>query len=300
MLFLEPFKVPSESGFLRQPNKRVKVIVAGLPRTSTASLKEALETLGIGPCHHLGDPPNQYGRLRLTADLMTTSYAPERRMRLAELFEGCEAILEQPVSTCLPDLLEMYPDAKVILTERSSARLWVESWEDSIAYTRWWSWRYVGYLMPGVKSTSDIYRSWTRISAERFGIPDEVTEELYHAHNAWVKRIVPAERLLVYRAQMGFAPLCNFLGREIPDGGNSLPHSHKTDRWTFQLFHKLAMTCAVISWVIIAWAAWSLWLLLSEREQFSNVVGFFFFFYLLRAMDWLVKGGPEVLSMGLK
>ena len=31
----------------------LKVIGAGFGRTGTRSLKEALETLGLGPCHHM-------------------------------------------------------------------------------------------------------------------------------------------------------------------------------------------------------------------------------------------------------
>lgn len=44
---------------------------------------------------------------------MNTKNVHERREKLAKLFDGFEAVLEQPVSSCLPDLMEMYPDAKV-------------------------------------------------------------------------------------------------------------------------------------------------------------------------------------------
>lgn len=33
----------------------LKVIGAGLGRTGTLSLKAALNELGFGPCHHMGD-----------------------------------------------------------------------------------------------------------------------------------------------------------------------------------------------------------------------------------------------------
>lgn len=242
------------------------MLEAGLPRTGTASLKLALEHLGIGPCHHLADPPNQYDRLRLTADLLNTCDTQLRRRKLAGLFDGCEAILEQPVCACLPDLLGMYPDAKVILTERSSAKLWLESWHGSIGYTRNWSWRYVGYLMPAAVSTNDIYRAWTRISSSRFGIADDVTEELYHAHSAWVKSHVAPENLLEYRVEMGYAPLCKFLGREMPQG-KIFPRSHRSHRGTFQLYKWLCMTCGAIAWFGVVVLVW----FLCSRVLYSSI-----------------------------
>ena len=36
-----------------EDNVYLRVIGAGLPRTGTTSLKDALEILGFGPCHHM-------------------------------------------------------------------------------------------------------------------------------------------------------------------------------------------------------------------------------------------------------
>ncbi|MCJ1400453.1 hypothetical protein MMC11_003658 [Xylographa trunciseda] len=36
-------------------------------------------------------------------------------------------------------------------------------------------------------------------------------------HNAHIRAIVPAANLLEFRVQEGWAPLCKFLGKEIPD-----------------------------------------------------------------------------------
>ena len=48
------------------------VIGAGFPRTGTASLKAALEQLGLGACYHMSEvfprpDPTLHRRLRLTA-----------------------------------------------------------------------------------------------------------------------------------------------------------------------------------------------------------------------------------------
>ena len=49
------------------------------------------------------------------------------------------------------------------------------------------------------------------------------------AHNEEVKRIVPAERLLVWEVTEGWEPLCEFLEVDVPDG----PLPHANDRGTF-------------------------------------------------------------------
>ena len=39
----------------------------------------------------------------------------------------------------------------------------------------------------------------------------------FNAHNAAVQAAIPASRLLVYRAEQGWGPLCAFLGVPVPD-----------------------------------------------------------------------------------
>jgi hypothetical protein len=58
---------------------------------------------------------------------------------------------------------------------------------------------------------------------------------VFEEHYARVRRIVPAERLLVYRVQDGWEPLCRFLGADVPDEpfprvnvGNDLVHNIHT------------------------------------------------------------------------
>ena len=48
-------------------------------------------------------------------------------------------------------------------------------------------------------------------------------------HNEQVKRVVPAERLLVWEVGEGWEPLCEFLEVDVPD--EPLPHAN--DRGTF-------------------------------------------------------------------
>ena len=100
--------------------------------------------------------------------------------------------------------------------------------------------------MPGVVSANDLYRGWMQLAAERFGLAPEPSEELYHAHNNWVKSIVSPERLLVFKCQDGWAPLCEFLGRQRP---NVFPHGNEAGHLRFH--KRVAMTAGLISWLVL-------------------------------------------------
>jgi hypothetical protein len=58
--------------------------------------------------------------------------------------------------------------------------------------------------------------------------PDDVTEHLksaYVRHNQYIRDNVPAERLLDFKLSDGWGPLCEFLGKEVPD----VPFPHLND-----------------------------------------------------------------------
>jgi hypothetical protein len=50
---------------------------------------------------------------------------------------------------------------------------------------------------------------------------------VFQQHNERVRRTVPAGRLLVYRVQEGWEPLCRFLGVDVPD--EPFPHANVGD-----------------------------------------------------------------------
>ncbi|KAI1348600.1 hypothetical protein F5Y01DRAFT_328372 [Xylaria sp. FL0043] len=244
LLLSQTFSSPSPKG---EPKKTIKVIVAGLPRTGTISVKKALGELGYKNCFHLAEPLCQFGNLRRSADIVDTEDSKSRRDKLAHLLEGHEATLEVPGSACLPDLLEMYPEAKVILTQRTSAEVWLRSWRGFGIDLLSDFFRQVGYWVPGVVSANDLYRGFMRLAAERFGLPaPEPSIQMYHAHNDWVKRIVPSERLLVFKCQDGWEPLCSFLGRRRAD---DFPHCNEAGYLRY--YKRVAMALGFVLWLFV-------------------------------------------------
>lgn len=89
----------------------LKVICAGLPRTGNTSLAEALRILGYKTLQHATE------RLPLfpTAD---TSF---------QVFDDVDAVVDLPAAMYWRELLEAYPEAKVILTVRD-----VDDWYQSM------------------------------------------------------------------------------------------------------------------------------------------------------------------------
>jgi hypothetical protein len=185
----------------------LKVIGAGFGRTGTRSLKEALEILGFGPCHHMMEVfthPEQvpfWDRVAL-----------KQPFDWEELFANYNSSCDWPSCTFYKELADHYPKAKLILSLRDS-----KSWFKSVSNTIMPAMKKPepggpGHILPGVFGP-------LLIGEQTFG--DDFSEahmiEVYERHNAEVKRTIPAERLLVFEAKDGWEPLCRFLGVKIPD-----------------------------------------------------------------------------------
>lgn len=190
----------------------LKVIGAGFGRTGTASLKTALEHLGIGPCYHMFDciaEPHRFRHWDQALDGEPVDWE--------EVFEGFEATVDWPGTACWRQIVERYPDAKVILTTRDP-EAWYESTYNTIFQIgqrdeappgmdpEIWS----GVMKPVIHKMI-----WNGTFDGRFADKDYAMR-VFTEHNDEVQRSVPADRLLVFQAREGWAPLCEFLGAPIP------------------------------------------------------------------------------------
>jgi hypothetical protein len=199
----------------------VKVVGAGFGRTGTMSLKAALETLGFGPCYHMievFEHPEHAG-------FWQAAWRGEP-VDWDGLLGGYEAAVDWPACTFYEELLQRYPDARVLLSVRDPER-WYESTRDTIyqiskitAGSRLSRavFAFVGLFVSGV---FEIGRMGNKIIWQ--GTFDGRFEDRSHAievfvrHNEEVKRRVPAEKLLVFEVKEGWGPLCEFLGVAEPD-----------------------------------------------------------------------------------
>jgi sulfotransferase family protein len=194
----------------------IEVIGGGLGRTGTSSLKHALERLLGAPCYHMVET---FDRPR---DLQWWQAADAgREPDWDELFAGYRAAIDWPAVAFWRELTAHYPDAVVVLSVRESPEAWWRSMERTIVDA-------VGRpsadpeqaerrrLMSGI-----LERRFTPGWRER-----DAAIAAYERHNESVRATVPARQLVEWQPRDGWAPLCERLGRPIPDV--PFPHSNTT------------------------------------------------------------------------
>ncbi len=187
------------------------VIGAGYPRTGTLSLKKALEQLGFGPCHHMTEVfahPEQWPFWHRVGDGQDVEWQ--------DIFGTYRATTDAPGCYFYRELAERYPDAKVILTERDPER-WYASMVATI-FSPQHRQSLAGSPVGGIIAKLARRAMPDRDAILREGPPSrELLIGMFEAHGAEVRRVIPAERLLVYQVSEGWAPLCRFLGVQTPD-----------------------------------------------------------------------------------
>jgi hypothetical protein len=200
----------------------MKLIGAGLPRTATLSQKLALEALGFAPCYHM---VNVLSDLSL-ADKWRAMFESGGGGDWESLLGGYQATVDWPGAFFYRELLQYYPDAKVLLSTRE-AKAWEKSMTDTI-----WGVIYGDCMMRELSAARtridpawDGYMELMRQMWEKSGlIPEDPMSagegymaNAMEAYNAEVKATVPADRLLVWTAADGWEPLCEFLEVPVPE-----------------------------------------------------------------------------------
>jgi hypothetical protein len=189
----------------------MQIIGAGFGRTGTLSLKTALEQLGFGPCAHMlplmGDPERSEWFIQA---------AKGDEAALDKALDGFQATVDWPGVYFWRQLVEKYPEAKVLLTVRDP-----EEWYASAERTIWAasSAPRRPTMPPAMKTfvTMADATNWDGTFHGRFADRDYAIK-VFTEHNDEVRRTVPADRLLEYSVGQGWGPLCDFLGVEVPDG----------------------------------------------------------------------------------
>ncbi|AZO39130.1 sulfotransferase family protein [Mesorhizobium sp. M2A.F.Ca.ET.037.01.1.1] len=177
------------------------VIGTGFGRTGTDSMREALTMLGFGPCHHMSEVMGHAKQKRLWRAL-ARGEAPD----WAQLFAGYKSCVDWPSAFYWRELIEAYPQARVILTWRSP-----ESWWESFEKT----------LLPAIAGSTDQESLGIALVANQVfgGRPQDRAHAIavYRDNVEAVLNTVPAERLLVHKLGDGWAPLCSHLGVPVPE-----------------------------------------------------------------------------------
>ncbi len=199
----------------------MRVIGAGFGRTGTTSLKSALETLGFAPCYHMTEV---FAHPR-HAETWRAAWRGEP-VDWDAILGPYEAAVDWPACTFYAELMERYPEAKVLLSVRDPDR-WYESTRTTIyelsRVTAGSRTARVAFGLVSLLTFGGFARTGAGEEIIWEGTFDGRFEDRAHAigvlerHNEEVIRRVPPERLLVYEVKEGWGPLCEFLGVTEPD-----------------------------------------------------------------------------------
>ncbi|KAJ7475878.1 hypothetical protein FB451DRAFT_1397269 [Mycena latifolia] len=227
---------------LAQRTVPMQVLALGFPRTGTASLKLALETLGYvrtshGFAVHSSSPT--------VIDMWITAIrakfygegTPYGRTEWDLLLGDCQAVSDVPHILFAEELITAYPDAKVVLTNRSPETEGLKP-TFQVRLNHW--------LDPENAGKSE--HLFQLIYAALFAtehVTEGIAKARFKAHYNEVRRLVPKDRLFEFEVKDGWAPLTKFLGKEMPAA--PFPSANNTE----QFQKRIATKRGAVSW---AWA----------------------------------------------
>ncbi|XP_039263571.1 uncharacterized protein LOC120339496 [Styela clava] len=202
----------------------MKVICAGLQKTGTKTIAEALRILG----YNVHDVFDQFMLDRELWDkIVANTVTVEDYQRI---LGDVDAVMDWPAVAVWEQIMEAFPDAKVILMIRSSEDEWYKSLKNHCEIINKYVpsnetlQQFLFHVVSG-RVASHFYKLETAFCSACLGIPrmygsvliETFLRSRYRQHNLYVKSTCPKEKLLIYNVKEGWEPLCRFLNKEIPD-----------------------------------------------------------------------------------
>ena len=204
----------------------MNIIVAGWGRTGTRSLKFALSHLLNKPSYHMQNILLNKTEAKKWNNFFITQ---SKKIDWDAIYSDYGACLDFPSCNYYKELMEYYPNSKVILTRRDS-KSWIKSWNvlenkvlnsftfkfmAKIPYTSF-------YLQKKIHNELIIGKN----GAFKGKKSDKDRMKLFEEWNQSVIDYVPQDRLLIYHPKDGWEPICEFLNLPIPN--IPYPHLNKT------------------------------------------------------------------------
>lgn len=198
---------------------KLRIVGAGLPRTSTSSLTVALEQLLGGRVQHMHTIPGHPFDLGRDWNQALAGDMPDWN----QVLDGYNAAVDWPASMFWRELSEAYPDALVLLSVRDSAETWWQSANATILPVARMA------LAPDWNEGRGLVDLLERFTGSKHWDDQATLMAAYERHNAAVRHIVPSHRLLEWRATEGWAPICRALDLPVP--ALPFPWTNRREDW---------------------------------------------------------------------
>ncbi|KAF7510652.1 hypothetical protein GJ744_006264 [Endocarpon pusillum] len=201
----------------------MRVFVFGLPRTGTSSIRIALSRMGFNNIYHLlsvlHDPDDAQWWLR-AGDAKWNKRGTFTKEDFDKLLGHCQAVCDLPPALFADELMASYPEAKVVILNRD-----VDKWYISMTQTilkngppNAWSmlrgfldWRESGQVLKMLGQEMN-----NMFGSRPGGMTESNMKAIFIEYHEHIRRIVPREKLLEFKVQDGYKPLCDFLGVPVP------------------------------------------------------------------------------------
>ncbi|KAB5585092.1 hypothetical protein GE09DRAFT_14537 [Coniochaeta sp. 2T2.1] len=236
----------------------LRVIGAGLPRTATSSLQAAFEQLGYTPCLHMAHiiPHPKISRLLLAA--MREKDTTRRQRMVRELHAGYAGVTDFPVVFFIEDLMDMFPDAKVVLNSRPNPETWERSVRDSFGFVFGWRFKFTGLLVTTDRLWLALNTEATRWVRQKWGgEADILSAEMYERYYDYVRHEARkrGREVLEFKAEDGWVPLCRFLGKGVPE--TEFPRLNEAKDVEF--IKKVLVIRGLLAWAALGTGVWGAW-----------------------------------------
>ncbi|MBD8869661.1 sulfotransferase family protein [Nocardioides donggukensis] len=189
----------------------LRLIGAGLPRTGTSSLREALRHLLGAPVYHMSEV-FAHPEHATTWEAALEGDPPVWDDFLA----GYSAGVDAPLSNCWRDLAAAYPDAPVLLSHRGTAEVWHRSMEATVLP------RTREILSRDDDPLTPLFRVLFVDLATDIDDPEAMMTG-YERRLEQVRAGIAPDRLVDWQPGDGWDPICRALGVAVP----KLPFPHE-------------------------------------------------------------------------
>jgi len=201
----------------------MKVILVGISKCGTKSMATAFEQLGLKNY----DYPEQFMFQR--DDWLKIFKRGGTKEDFRRMFANCDSVTDSPACYFWYEILQAYPDAKLVLTQRSNEDEWYKSFYKQMDKMK--------PVFTPLMMLSPTNRDHLRYVEEQCkysmghnclyvsNINETLCKQTYRRHIAYVLQNAPKDQLLVYSLDQGWDPLCKFLDVPVPD--KPFPHRNK-------------------------------------------------------------------------